>query len=136
MHDTDLSFYTDIVSPSAAGLMRALSQDRRQPNVEDSRRAPPGDGIAWIRGRGQLGGITNVVQAGEGARSIRSLLRHHPLRTKDPKQACVFIPMADDTACISNWCKEVGVLHSARFAKLPYWRGSGRDHVIFHFSDH
>lgn len=90
----------------------------------------------WIRGRGQLGGMTNVVTSSEGARSLRSLLRHHPLRTRDPREACVFIPMHEDTACISNWCKEVGILHTARFSRLLYWRGSGRDHVVLHYSDH
>lgn len=80
-----------------------------------------------------IGDVVNTTHKLAPLGALMRLLLAHPLRTRDPSQACVRIP-AVNTACASGMC-ESNVVTSARLAALPLWQ-SGKDHLLWDYSDH
>jgi hypothetical protein len=68
------------------------------------------------------------------AAALFEVLAAHPYRTRDPEAACLFIARVD-TLCAYNMCHMAPSSTSRLLASLPYWRGDGRDHVVFNLND-
>ncbi len=55
--------------------------------------------------------------------------------TDDPARACLFVPRVGQ--CLSvNRCPLPAWLAAPRLAALPYWHGTGRNHVLLDHADH
>lgn len=52
----------------------------------------------------------------------------------DPSTACAFVPNVD-TLCLHSLCKLDNATMTSRLAHLPYWHGTGANHIVFHMAD-
>lgn len=84
-----------------------------------------------------LGGVgpMNFVGRRPGLLALAQVLRHHPWRTRDPSEACIFIPALVDTLWVANTPQDSSDFVTATLARLPHWNG-GKDHLIFDYGDH
>lgn len=87
------------------------------------------------------------------AHELFTVLRHHPKRTDNASEACLFIPFVD-SLCVTNMCFWRHQQRKSMFSSnvrnghlslsrtvtkylwdLKYWN-NGKDHLLFHFGDH
>lgn len=61
-------------------------------------------------------------------------LRDSPLRTDDPREACVFVPLIDPVT--ANTPGEPLLSSSRRLTRAPYYGAAGEYHLLFHFGDY
>lgn len=76
----------------------------------------------------------DLVSESEPASALFEVLSRHPYRTLDPEAACVFVARVD-TLCAYNMCRMAPSATTRLLSSLPYWRGDGRDHIVFNFND-
>ncbi len=87
----------------------------------------------------------NNVSLSVVQQEILSIVQRSPYYTRDPEEACLFVPSVD-TSC---WCEECmhngfyNIIHephpasqtiSNNLAALPFWN-EGRNHILFELSD-